>query len=536
MAYIATFDVGTTAVKAVLVSVCDDVDAAVSTSGAGPSGIVASASVALQNPDVGVEGGEQHPEDWWKCFLEAWHLVLEQAYPEVQPKDVSGIVLSGQMQDLILVDTDGRPLRPAILYSDGRADEESAMLAERYGERSFRSVVGNRCEGSLPLPKLMWVKAHEPEIFARTAHVLFDAKDYIISRLTGDYIGDVTACSTAGAMNIHTRQWDAALLEAAGVGMGIFPELHVPQDQVGSVDRDISAVTSFAPGTAVYAGIGDAGATTLASGVSHAGQYNINIGTSGWIAGISQEPLIDVPGVANLACATPGGFINGVPFLNAGNIHRWAARTFAAGGGKPDVQDGACGHDTLHGEDRYRRMSELLAGSVPGSHGVLCLPYFAGERFPVMDTAIRGSFVGLGLESTLSDMVRASLEGVAFSLRQGMERFDGGIDEITLIGGGAREELWCQILADVLGHDIEVFDNAEFMPAVALAYLVQWPKSRGRTGASADDETMDFNGLMTELRRLRSSRIVTTHAADAGIYERAYADFRKLYPALSSIR
>jgi xylulokinase len=344
------------------------------------------------------------------------------------------------------------------------------------------------------------------------------------------YVGDVTACSTVGAMNIHTRMWERSLIDASGIDIALFPQMHMPQDIVGRIGAHAAFPGTFAPGTPVYAGIGDAGATTLASGVSRPGQYNINIGTSGWIAGIADQPMINEPGVANLVCATPAGFINGVPFLNAGGVHGWAARVFASAGQRSS--DGTEQASQLE----FERMSQMLQGSVVGSHGVLCLPYFVGERFPVMNADIRGAFVGIGMDSSAADLARACLEGVAFSLRQGMERFDHGVEEITLIGGGARERVWCQILADVLGHRIEVFDNAEIMPAVALAYLVLWPGKHdgdGRQNLTATQTNTDC--IMAALRAQRHSTIVEADPANVHSYDQIYERFCKLYPAVSSM-
>lgn len=535
MAYIATFDMGTTAVKAVLVSVDDDrIGRSEALDDDARMEIAASASITL--PRSVEEDGwhEQDPEDWWHCFIEAWHALTDaldgmNAGKDATAGSVVGIILSGQMQDVITVDSQCRPVRKAILYSDGRAAHQAGLLAEAYGEDRFLDVVGNRCEGSLPLPKLMWLKELEPQAYADTAHVLFDAKDYIVARLTGSYIGDVTACSTAGAMNIRTRSWEKPLIAAAGIDIGIFPELHSPQDIVGRVSRSVSALTGFAQGTAVFAGIGDAGATTLASAVTKSGEYNINIGTSGWIAGVSEGPITDQPGLANLAYAMPEGYINGVPFLNAGGVHGWATRVFAAG-----VEDS--NGDGRSSQQDFDRMSGLLERSVPGSHGVLCLPYLVGERFPVMNADIRGAYVGIGVNTDRADMARASLEGVAFSLRQGLECFDAKAEDITLVGGGAREGVWCQILADVLGSRIEVLDNAAVMPAVALSCLVLYTfheEKRQENGAPVGE------GIGRVLGRLRSQRHGSLYEAKAGamkLYDAAYERFVRLYPSVNAMQ
>ncbi|MBT1160738.1 FGGY family carbohydrate kinase [Bifidobacterium sp. SO1] len=440
--YAAVFDAGTTAIKGALVD--------------GGGRIVASASGDL---DLIVDDGvrEQAPEQWWRVMCEVAHTMLYDAAlddHDFNTPRIAGIIFSGQMQDVIALDTDLHPVRNAILYSDGRAAAQADALADAYsgGRGRFLATVGNRLEGCLPLPKLMWMRDHEPDAFAWTSHVLISSKDYLIARLAGVTVGDVAACSTAGAMGIRTGRWSGELCAAAGIEASLLPQLHRPQDIVGQVTAAAAEATGFAAGTAVYAGIGDAGATTFASGVTRPGQYNINLGTSGWIATVSSEPFVNKPGAANLAFGVTDGFVNAVPFLNAGDVHRWATGLFADGD--------------------YERAHDLIEAAAPGANGVLCLPYLVGERFPVMNPTVRGAYVGLSPATSAGDMLRAALEGVAFSIRQGMASFDEPPTSISLIGGGARETAWCQIMADTLHHPVEVFANADILPAVALASLV----------------------------------------------------------------
>ncbi|NMM97786.1 xylulokinase [Bifidobacterium olomucense] len=485
MQYAAAFDAGTTALKGALV--------------AEDGRIVASTS---SNLTLVINGDfrEQDPGEWWQAFCEVSQAMLSQARecePGFNTSQVAGIIFSGQMQDVIALDAELQPVCNAILYSDGRADAEAEQLGSAYaGDTArFLDVVGNRLEGCLPLPKLMWLRDHEPETFARMRHVLIGSKDYLIAQLTGNCIGDVAACATAGAMNIREGHWDKELCEAAGIDLALLPELHRPQDCIGTVSAAAAQSIGFDTGTAVYAGIGDAGATTFASGVSKPGQYNINIGTSGWIATVSPEPFVNKPGAANLAFGVTPGFVNAVPFLNAGDVHKWVTGIFAGGD--------------------YAEAHQLLEASTPGANGVLCLPYLVGERFPVMNATIRGAYVGITPDTTAADLARAALEGVAFSIRQGMESFDTTPVSISLIGGGARESAWCQILADVLGHAIEVYANADILPAVALASLVFDQPNLAATIA----ETTTY----------------VPNPAAVRAYSECYPQFAELYPALQGL-
>lgn len=298
--YVAAFDAGTTALKGALVD--------------RRGRIVASASSEL-NLIINGDYREQSPDQWWQAFCTVSKHMIEQARQsesEFNVTRIRGIIFSGQMQDVIALNGELNPVHNAILYSDGRAEEQAKQLAETYqgGAERFLNTVGNRLEGCLPLPKLMWLREHESETYARIRHVLISSKDYLIAQLTGECVGDVAACSTAGAMNIRNGQWDAELCEVAEIDMTILPQLHNPQDCISIVTESAAQRAGFSAGTAVYAGIGDAGATTLASGVSRPGQYNINIGTSGWIATVSPEPFTDKPGAANLAFGVEEGFVN----------------------------------------------------------------------------------------------------------------------------------------------------------------------------------------------------------------------------------
>ncbi|PJM79586.1 xylulokinase [Bifidobacterium scaligerum] len=486
MRYVAAFDSGTTALKGALV--------------AEDGQIVASASSDL-TLIINRDFREQDPHEWWQAFCKVSQAMLAQAQeydPGFSAMQIAGIIFSGQMQDVIALDAKFQPVCNAILYSDGRADAEAEQLGNAYqgGAARFLETVGNRLEGCLPLPKLMWLRDHEPDLFARVHHVLISSKDYLIAQLTGTCIGDVAACSTAGAMNIREGQWNTELCEAAGIDIAVLPELHKPQDRIGAVTAAAAALTGFATGTAVYVGIGDAGATTFASGVAQPGQYNINIGTSGWIATVSPDPFANKPGAANLKFGVASGFVNAVPFLNAGDVHKWVTGVFAGGD--------------------YAEAHQLIASSTPGANGVLCLPYLVGERFPVMNATIRGAYVGITPDTTQADMARAALEGVAFSIRQGMESFAAAPVSISLIGGGARESAWCQILADVLAHPIDVYANADILPAVALASLV-----------------FRHPDLVENIAE--TTTYVPSPAA-VRAYDECYVRFLKLYPTLRNMR
>ena len=243
-AYIAAFDVGTTALKGIL---------------AAPDGTVA-AACSRSIPTL-FEGGfqEQDPHSWWDAF----RAISLELTCQVPAEYIAAIAMSGQIQDLIPLDRNLQPTGNAILYSDGRAEIQARQLEQTVGTDRFLSITGNRCDGSLPLPKLMWLRQERPEQYTKTAHILISSKDYLIARLTGVCCGDATACSTAGAMDIHEKTWSAPLLAAAGAAPTLFPPLLLPHQQAGQVLSGCDC--GYLPGTPVFAGIGDAGALLRAS-------------------------------------------------------------------------------------------------------------------------------------------------------------------------------------------------------------------------------------------------------------------------------
>ena len=486
MRTIATFDIGTTAVKGALV--LED------------GRTVAQGSVELETLHAG-DFHEQRPDDWWRAFCQ-----LSRDMQKEYGKPVCAICMSGQMQDVIPVDEDLRPLRNAILYSDGRAGEEARDIQEAVGAQEILARTGNPFDGSISLPKMLWLKRNEPEIYARTRCFLISSKDYVAAKCTGAFASDRTSCSTAGCMNLQSGQWDETIVSAAGLRIDKLPRLCASHERVGAVTASAALKTGYAEGTPVYAGAGDAGATSLASGLSRPGQYNINLGTSGWVATLSESALRR-EGVFNLGAMPEGKIINIVPFLNGAGAHRWVSTLFS----QDDSPD-------------YARMDALLAQSVPGANGVMALPYLTGERFPVLDEKARGAFIGLSPDTRACDLSRAMLEGVAFSIRQGLEQLGTEPEEISLIGGGARVAIWREILCNVLGKPVTVFSNADTLPARAIAAAALIGES-ALAGYDAFVEGLKHEGAQT----------VQPDASLRALYDAQYLRYRKIYPALQGV-
>lgn len=492
MKYIATFDIGTTAVKGALVSI--------------EGTVVFTKSINIETIFEG-EFKEQNPLDWYKAFCEISKEYFSNGY---SPENIIGIVMSGQMQDLISVDRGGINVGNAILYSDGRGDKQARQIAEIVGNEEILKSTGNNFDGSMPFAKLLWLKQNRFNDYENTYKVVMSSKDYVILRLTGAYVTDVTTGATAGLMDIHKKCWNTHWIDAVGMDKNKLPLLLYAEEQAGSVTEKASVEAGYSVGTPVYAGTGDAGATTLASGIASHGEFNINLGTSGWVASVSSD-VLSKDGVFNLAAMPKNLYINVVPFFNAGNVHKWISKTLAK--------------DTEENE-KYDYVDKLLEQSTPGSHGLMFLPYLVGERFPVVDTQIRGGFVGITPETTKQDMVRSCLEGVAFSIRQGIESIGGKPHKISLIGGGAQVKVWCQIFADILDHEVLVYNDSEFLPAMAVAAAVM----------VAHGIITDYHSFTELLKQSQNCICYEPNTLAVEVLNKAYDTYGRIYPGFKSIK
>lgn len=489
MKYTVAFDIGTTAIKGVVVS--------------DKKNVVFQYSLPLKTFYSGVYK-EQNPDDWYKAFCDISALIFRES---ISPDDIRGIIMSGQMQDLILVDKTHEPLGNAILYSDGRAIEEAAHINSLVGEDTIRQITGNVMDASIPAAKLLWLRRHEEERYMRIFKVLGSSKDYIILKLCGIALGDITAASTFGLMDIHTKNWDSSLLNDLNINPEILPDLLCCNKQGGTVSNAAAVQTGFREGTPVYVGVGDAGASTLSAGITRPDEYNIYLGTSGWIATVSTD-ILSPKGVFNLAAISEGLYINVVPFLNAGSVHKWISDLMW--------------HDELS-YNKYDYADLLLEESEAGSGGLLFLPYLSGERFPVMNQKACGIFIGLNNGSSKAQLIRSCLEGVAFSIRQGLETMGTGKPKrISLAGGGAKTRVWCQIFADTFQSSITVpEDSSEYLPSIALCSVVFIDQGL---------ET-SYESFITSISGNRELEYQPSLAKQS-VMEEQYRRYLKIYPAV----
>jgi xylulokinase len=487
-------DASTTATKALLMRA-----SAAALTGDGEVLGVASPEYTYQTPHP--LWSEQHPDLWWQATVAGIRQVLAQT--QVDPADVQGVGLTGQMHGLVLLDATGEVLRPAILWNDQRTGAQCDEIRRRLGKARLIQLTGNDALTGFTAPKILWVREHEPEVYAQVAHVLLP-KDYVRYRLTGQFATDKAGGAGTLLFDVKARDWSPEVLEALDIPSEWLPKTHEGPEITGYISAETAEATGLKAGTPVVGGGGDQAAQAVGVGAVEPGIVALTLGTSGVVFASTGQPFIEPEGRLHAFChAVPGRWhLMGVMLSAAGSL-RWYRDTLA-----PGVD--------------FDALLAPAAEVPPGSDGLLFLPYLTGERTPHPDPLARGAFVGLTVRHTQAHFTRAVLEGVAFGLRDSFELIKSvGLAEIRQVrisGGGARSTLWRQILADVLNAELVTVNTTEGA-AYGAALLAA-------TGAGVYP---DVDSACAATIRL-TGRTVPSPARAA--YQDLYPLYRNLYPAL----
>ena len=497
MKYLLGIDLGTSGTKTVLF---DQAGAAV-------------ASATVEYPLLQPRNGwaEQHPEDWWNAAVSTIRTVLDKS--GVNRADVVSLGISGQMHGLVLLDEGGNVLRPAILWCDGRTQEECDEITETIGRERLIQISANPALTGFTAGKILWVRKHEPEIWAKVRHILLP-KDYVRYMLTGQLYAEMSDASGTNLLDVPNRCWSAEILDKLHIDPALLPPLLESCDKAGEVTEAAAALTGLHPGTCVAAGAGDNMAAAVGTGVATAGRAFTTIGTSGVVFAHSDSVQIDPQGRVHSFCAAvPGAYTVMSCTLAAGLSLKWFRDTFCAAEIEAAKEMGV---------DPYNLMNPEAAQSPIGANRLIYLPYLMGERSPVLDSNARGAFVGLSAMHTRRDLIRAVMEGVIYSQRQNLDILRGMhvVPETMLAcGGGAKSPFWRQMMADVFGMPVQTLENSEG-PALGAAILA---------GVAAGVYT-DVPSACEQVVRRNEPQLPDSEASAA--YEPFYQLYRGLYPAL----
>lgn len=386
---------------------------------------------------------EQNPEDWFAAVCRA----TKKLTAEVDTAQIAGVSFSGHMMGAVLLDKKGNLLRPAIIWADQRATEQVETLSRKLGDDRFYQISGNRNNPTNSICKIMWSMEHDG--IGNKLDKCLNCKDYIIYRLTGHVGTDYSDASGTGAFDLNTFRWSEEILEAAGVPLSVMPECFASTAPAGTVTAEAAKLTGLVEGTPVFHGCGDGTAASVGTGLSAVGQGYISLGTSAWISYLDDSPCLDPQArTFNLAGMEKGDVYPLGSMQAAGSSYSW-------------MRDQLCRAEKLDaqrlGTDVYRQINDQIAQVPVGAGGVLYMPYLMGERSPWWDASIQGAFLGLKQETTHAQLLRAVMEGVSMNLALILRVFRDKrrFDSLKIIGGGAKDMVWRQILADVLNVRIE---------------------------------------------------------------------------------
>lgn len=430
--YVVAHDVGTGGSKAALVDL--------------QGNIIASHFASYKTSYPKEHWAEQDPEDWWSAVCSTTKKVLDTSGTD--PDEVRGVIFGTQMLGVLPVDRTGTILRPAIIWLDGRAQEQADRIIRRMSKTLLFALAGGIPTGKDVVCKIMWLRDNEPKLY-ENVYKIMDVDSYLVYRSTGEYVYDYSTASVTGGLNFKHKDWDRLLFRLFGLDVNKMPPMKASSDRAGVLTQRAADELGLHPGTTVFCGAGDVPCAAVGSGAVGDGEGHVYIGSSSWITVTMSKSVNDGrKGIFSMASADPDKHLLIAEMESAGACFKWFADTLSY----PDERDGSGERDV------YQHLNQLASGVAPGANKLIFCPWMYGERAPIRDTRVRGSFINLSLDHTRADMVRAVMEGVALHNRWMLAGVQGcGFkgEKLRAIGGGAISDLWMQIFADVLGLTIE---------------------------------------------------------------------------------
>lgn len=488
MNYLLGLDIGTSAVKALLLSTDGDVVGSFTT------------EYPFFTPRPG--WSEQNPEDMWQATTAAIKGVL--AKFDVTGESILGIGLSGQMHSSVFLDDQCEVIRPAILWNDVRTSAECRYIEEKVGRQVLLEEVCNPVLEGFTLPKLVWLRNHEPENFAKVRYLVLP-KDYVRYRLTGNLQMEVSDAAGMVMMNVRQQVWSEPVLGALDLSSEILPPIVQSGEVVGTIRSDVAEAIGLKEGTPVVGGGADNACGAIGSGVVKPGRGMVSLGTSGVLLAHLAEPKLITHGTVHMfnSCIPNQFYMMGV-VLSAGLSLSWVRKQLG-----------------LESES-YDELTKRAAAVPPGSRGLVYLPYLTGERTPHGDANARGTFVGLSATHGPDEIIRSVLEGIAFALCDSVELLRSAGWEGTALralGGGAKSDLWKEIIASATGLALEEI-NVDEGPGLGAAILAGVGAGVYKDIGEASDSIISV------------TRVVEPNLAWRETYQELYGVYKELYPAL----
>ena len=484
MLYIGV-DLGTSAVKLLLMNEKGGIEK------------IVSKEYPLEFPYPG--WSQQKPEDWWEQTVEGLKELTEYA----NKSDIAGISFGGQMHGLVVLDKDDNVIRPAILWNDGRTSEETEYLNSVIGKDKLSQYTANIAFAGFTAPKILWMKKHEPELFAKIAKIMLP-KDYIAYKLSGVHCTDVSDASGMLLFDVKNKCWSKEMMEICSVKEEQLAKIFESYEVVGNIKSDVAAMLGFPETVKIIAGAGDNAAAAVGTGTVGNGRCNISLGTSGTIFISSKQFCVDDHNALHAFAHADGNYHLMGCMLSAASCNKWWME------------------DILRTADYGAEQKNI---SKLGDNNVFFLPYLMGERSPHNNPDARAMFIGMSMDTTREDMTLAVLEGVAFGIRDSFEVAKSlGIDikKTKICGGGAKSPLWKKIIANVLGISVQVIESEEG-PGYGGAILA----AVGCGEYASVDEAS--KALVKVIDTIEPDPDITAK------YEKKYQQFKKLYPTVKCL-
>ncbi len=442
---------------------------------------------------------EQNPEDWFHAALDG----MRELTGECDKARVAGISFGGQMHGLVTLDREDRVIRPAILWNDGRAERETDYLNETVGKERLSAYTANIAFTGFTAPKLLWMRDHEPENFERIRKIMLP-KDYLAYRLSGSFCTDYSDASGTLLLDVAHRRWSGEMMELCGISEEQLPKLYESYQVVGTLKTELAGELGFGGNVKIIAGAGDNAAAAVGTGTVGEGRCNISLGTSGTIFISSDQFQADCHNALHSFAHADGRFHLMGCMLSAASCNKWWMEEILKTGD-------------------YEREQEAIARL--GENHVFFLPYLMGERSPHNDPRARACFIGMTMDTTRAEMTQAVLEGVVFGLRDSLEvakRLGIRVERTKICGGGAKSALWKRMVANIMNVKVDVVESEEG-PALGAAILA----------AVGCGEYPDVRTAAERIVRVAETIEPETELAEK--YERQYARFRGMYPALKDV-